>query len=163
MYPAYVLNPRSDFIAWNRAACQVYTDFSRMSPQERNFLWFLFTNQRYRAQLMNWEEEAHRALALFRANSQRYIGEAWWTEMVTELQRVSPEFREWWPHYDVQAVHKRHKRLNHSLVGLLHMQVTTFQLADHPSLRMIVDTPLAGTDTLVKLTSLSASGARLYS
>ena len=163
VYPAYVLSPRSDFIAWNQAACHVYTDFSRMSPQERNFLWFLFTDRRYRTQLLNWEEEAHRALALFRASTQRYIGEAWLTELVTALQGVSPEFREWWPRHDVQAVHKGQKQLHHPLVGVLLMQVTTFQLADQPSLRMIVDTPLSGTDTLAKLVTLSQSGPALRS
>ena len=163
VYPAYVLSPRSDFIAWNQAACHVYADFNMMSPRERNFLWFLFTDRRYRTQLINWEAEAHRALALFRANSQRYIGEAWLTEIVTDIQHVSPEFREWWPHHDVQAVHKGQKQLHHPLVGLLLMQVTTFQLADHPSLRMIVDTPISGTDTLAKLTTLSQSRSGLQS
>jgi hypothetical protein len=134
-----------------------------MSPQERNFLWFLFTDRRYRTQLLNWEEEAHRALALFRASTQRYIGEAWLTELVTALQGVSPEFREWWPRHDVQAVHKGQKQLHHPLVGVLLMQVTTFQLADQPSLRMIVDTPLSGTDTLAKLVTLSQSGPALRS
>ncbi len=163
VYPAYVLSPRSDFIAWNQAACQVYADFSTMSLRERNFLWFLFTNRQYRTQLINWEAEAHRALALFRASTQRYIGEAWVTEIVTDLQHVSSEFREWWPLHDVQAVHKGEKQLHHPLVGLLLMQVTTFQLPDHPSLRMIVDTPISGTDTLAKLTTLSQSGSGLQS
>ncbi len=163
VYPAYVLNPRSDFIAWNQAACQVYADFSMMSLRERNFLWFLFTDRQYRAQVVDWETEAQRALALFRASSQRYIGEAWLTEIVTDLQHVSPEFREWWPRHDVQAAHKGQKQIHHPLVGLLFMQTTVFQLADHPSLRMVVDTPISGTDTLTKLTTLSQSRSGLQS
>ncbi|GCE29526.1 transcriptional regulator [Dictyobacter alpinus] len=155
--PAYILNPRSDFVVWNQAACDVYTDFSALLPQERNFIWFLFTDQRYRAQLIDWEEEAQRALALFRASTQRYIGEAWLTKIITDLERVSPEFCEWWPHYDVQAVHNEPKQIRHPLVGLLLMQPTIFYLADHPSLRMVVDTPMAGTNTLTKLMTLAAS------
>lgn len=157
IYPAYVLNPRSDFVAWNRAACQVYTDFRTISPPERNFLWFLFTNREYRAHLVNWEEEAHNALALFRASTQRYIGEAWLTQLVTDLKHVSPEFCKWWSWQDVQTTHKGQKQINHPLVGLLTMQTTAFQLTEHPGLRMVVDTASIETDTRAKLITLSST------
>ncbi|GCF06823.1 helix-turn-helix transcriptional regulator [Dictyobacter arantiisoli] len=163
VYPAYVVCPSWHIIAWNQAACQVYADFSTMSPRERNFLWFLFTDQRLRTRLVNWEGEAQHALALFRASTQRYIGEAWLTKIITDLEQVSPEFREWWPRYDVQGVHTGQQHLDHPLVGLLRMQATTFQLADHPGLRMMVYTPVSGTDTIAKLTALSESGSRLQS
>ena len=161
VYPAYVVCPRWDIMAWNRAACQVYADFSTMSLQERILPWFLFTDRRLRTQLVDWETEAQHTLALFRASTQRYIGEAWLTELVTELKQVSPEFREWWPRHDVQGVHTGQTRLNHPLVGMLTMQATTFQLANHPDLQMIVYTPVSETDTLTKLTTLSASGSSL--
>lgn len=163
VYPAYVVCPRWDIMAWNQAACQVYADFSTMSVQERILPWFLFTDRRPRTQFVDWEGEAQRTLALFRASTQRYIGEPWLTELVTDLKQVSPEFREWWPRYDVQGVHMGQTHLNHPLVGLLRMQATTFQLADYPGLQMIVYTPVPGTDTLAKLTVLSASGSRLQS
>ncbi len=161
VYPAYVICPRWDIIAWNRAACQVYADFSMMSPQERNFLWFLFTDQRLRTRLVDWEGKAQHALAFFRTSTQLYIGEAWLTEIVTDLEQVSPEFREWWPRYDVQGCNTCQARLNHPLVGLLSTQATSFQLAGHPGLQMIVDTPVSGTDTQAKLTVLSKSEPRL--
>jgi transcriptional regulator with XRE-family HTH domain len=163
VYPAYVVCPSWHISAWNQAACQVYADFSTMSPRERNFLWFLFTDQRLRTRLVNWEGEAQHAQALFRASTQRYIGEAWLTEMVTDLEQVSPEFREWWPRYDVQGCNTGQVHLNHPLAGLLSMQATPFQLTGHPGLQMIVDTPVSGTDTLAKLTALSESGSRLLS
>ena len=161
VYPAYVVCPRWDIVAWNWAACQVYTDFSTMSPRERILPWFLFTDRRPRTQLVDWEAEAQRTLALFRASTQRYVGEAWLTELITELKQASPEFREWWPRHDVQEVQTGQTHLNHPLVGMLTMQATTFRLADHPDLQMIVYTPVSGTDTLAKLTALSASGSRL--
>jgi transcriptional regulator with XRE-family HTH domain len=155
IYPAYILNSRADFVAWNQAASQVYTDFSTLSLLERNFLWFLFTNREYRAQLVNWEEEAHSALALFRASTQRYIGEDWLTHMITDLKRLSPEFCAWWSWHDVQTTHKGQKQINHPRVGLLIMNTTTFQLTEHPGLRMVVDTASAETDTRAKLIALS--------
>jgi hypothetical protein len=135
-----------------------------MSPQERNFLWFIFTDQRSRTLLVDWEGKAQQALASFRIGTQRYIGEAWLTEMVADLKEASPEFREWWPRYEVQRCNTSERYLlNHSRVGLLNLQTTSFQLASHPSLQMVVDTPVPGTDTQAKLIALSETGSRLQS
>lgn len=163
VYPAYVICPRWDIIAWNQAATQVYGDFSTMSERERNLLWFFFTDQQQRAQIVNWEAQARHAVALFRAGTQRAIGEAWLTELVADLTEASPEFGEWWSHYDLQEMHPCEMQFNHPLVGLLHLQLTTFQLTDHSDLRMVVYTPAPGTDTLAKLTALAASSTKLQS
>jgi transcriptional regulator with XRE-family HTH domain len=161
IYPAYVLCPSWNIIAWNQAACQIYPDFSMLSLRERNLLWWFFTNRRLRTLFINWEREAQRALASFRISIQRYIGEAWLTEMIADLKEVSPEFREWWPRHDVERCNMREMHLNHPHVGLLRLQTTSFQLADHPGLQMIVYTPVPGTDTQAKLTALLESGSRL--
>ena len=155
MYPALVLSPRWDIIAWNQAACRMLADFSAMTSRERNILWFLFTDPRHRAMSVDWEREALRFLALFRASTQRYIGETWLTELVYDLGQVSPAFREWWPRHDIQGVQTEHKHLIHPLVGLLVLQAKTFQVADHPDLQMIVYMPVSETDTTAKLALLS--------
>jgi transcriptional regulator with XRE-family HTH domain len=160
-YPAAVVSPRWDMIAWNQATCQVYADFSTMSARERNVLWFLFTDPRQRTQWVNWEEEAQSKLAFFRASTQRYIGEAWLTELVNDLTDVSPEFREWWPRHEVQGTHVGPVQFNHPLVGLLIFQIMIFHVADYPDLQMIVSTPVPGTETASKLTALSAPDSKL--
>jgi transcriptional regulator with XRE-family HTH domain len=155
IYPALVLSPRWDIIAWNQAACQMFADFSTMTSRERHILWFLFTDPRHRAMVVDWEKEAQRFLALFRASTQRSVGEAWLTELVQNLGQVSPEFREWWSRHDIQGVQVEHKRLIHPLVGLLVLQAKTFQVADHPDLQMIVYMPVSETGTAAKLAVLS--------
>jgi transcriptional regulator with XRE-family HTH domain len=157
IYPALVLSPRWDMIAWNQAACRMLVDFSVMTARERNLLWFLFTDPRHRAVAVDWEREALRILALFRASTQRYIGEPWLTGLIHDLEQVSPAFREWWPRHDIQGVQTDHKHLVHPLVGLLVLQAKTFQVADHPDLQMIVYTPVSGTETAAKLALLSQS------
>ncbi|WP_165422827.1 helix-turn-helix transcriptional regulator [Ktedonosporobacter rubrisoli] len=154
IYPSYVICPHWDLIAWNQAACHIYADFRKISARERNFLWFLFTHPQPRTQLVNWEEDAQRTLALFRTSTQRYIGEAWLRELIRDLGEASPEFREWWPLYEVQGMQMRPMHLIHPLVGSLHLQATAFQLPDHRDLRMIVHTPVPNTDTAAKLTAL---------
>jgi len=60
IYPAWVLSPRWDIIAWNQAACRVLGDVSVMTSRERHILWLLFTDARYRAMATDWEREAQR-------------------------------------------------------------------------------------------------------
>jgi hypothetical protein len=154
IYPALVLSHRWDILAWNQAACRVLGDFSAMTTRERHILWFFFTDQRYRSMLVDWEREAQRLLALFRASTQRCIGEAWLTDLVQELQQVSPAFREWWSRHEVQGVQTDHKHLIHPRAGQLILQATTFQVADHPDIQMVIYTPVSGTETAAKLAAL---------
>ena len=157
IYPAQVFSPRWDIIAWNQAACRVLVNFSEMTSRQRHILWLLFTDPRYRAMFVDWEEEARRFLALFRASTQRYIGEPWLTELVNDLKQVSPAFREWWSRHDVQEVQSEHKQLIHPMVGLLVLQAKTFYVADHPDLRMMIYTPVSGTGTAARLATLSGA------
>jgi transcription regulator MmyB-like protein len=157
IYPALVLSPRWDMIAWNQAASRMIADFSVLTSRERNLLWFLFTDSRHHAMAMDWEREAVSFLALFRASTQRYVGEPWLIELINNLKQVSPAFREWWPRHDIQGVQTDHKYLIHPLLGLLVLQAKTFQVADHPDLQMVVYTPVSGTDTAAKLALLSRS------
>src|SRR5262249_752224 len=156
IYPALVFSPRWDVIAWNQAACRVFLDFSALASHDRHILWLLFTDATYRSMLPDWEGEARRFLALFRASAQRYVGEAWLTELVRELKEVSPPFREWWSRHEVQGVPTERKRLIHPEVGELVLQAQTFQVADHPDLQLMVYTPVPGTETLARLAALSA-------
>lgn len=138
IYPALVLSHRWDILAWNQAACRVLGDFSAMTTRERHILWLFFTDQRYRSMLIDWEQEGQRLLALFRASTQRCIGEAWFTDLVQELQQVSPAFSEWWSRHEVQGVQTDHKHLIHPRVGHLILQATTFQVADHLDIQLVI-------------------------
>jgi transcriptional regulator with XRE-family HTH domain len=154
IYPAFVSNPRWDMVAWNQAMCRVYTDFGVLSARERNIPRYILTDQLSRALFEDWEQEAQSMLALFRASTERYVGEPWFKALVADLQQSSPEFRAWWPRHDIQAIHTSSKVLNHPLVGRLELQPNSFQVADAPDLRLVVYTPRPETDTAQKLTRL---------
>jgi transcriptional regulator with XRE-family HTH domain len=152
--PAYVANPRWDMVAWNQAMCHVYTDFGALSPRERNIPRYMLTHPHQRSLFDDWEQEAQSMLALFRASTERYVGDIWFKELVADLQQCSPEFRSWWPRYDIQAAHSGPKVLNHPLVGRLYLQSNSFQVVDAPDLRLIIYTPLAEASTPQKLAQL---------
>lgn len=93
---------------------------------------------------------------MFRASTGRYVGERWFTTLVTDLKQISPEFREWWLRHDVLRVHTGKQELNHPVVGRLVMQATALQVVDHPDVRLIVYTPVHEADTANKLAALAA-------
>jgi len=153
--PAYIANPRWDLLAWNQAmACVYQTDFGALPVRERNILRLVFTSPSQHMPLVFWEKAAQGLLAQFRASTERYVGEPWRSALVTELEQASPQFRSWWPRYDIQATHTEKKELNHPLVGRLLLQPTTFQVTDAPDLRMVIYTPLEEANTVQKLARL---------
>ncbi|HLZ58941.1 MAG TPA: helix-turn-helix transcriptional regulator [Ktedonosporobacter sp.] len=153
--PAYITNPRWDVLAWNKAMTCVYqTDFAALPPSERNILRLVFTSHSQHMPLVNWEQAAQGLLALFRASTERYVGEPWLKELVAELEQASPQFRTWWSQHAIQTTHTEKKELHHPLVGRLILQPTTFQVTDAPDLRMVIYTPLAETNTAQKLAQL---------
>ena len=154
LYPAYVVNARWNVVAWNAAACRVFADFAAFSPGERNLLRLELLHPTWRQLLADWEGAAQHTLALFRASTGRYVGEAWFTALVEDLSRESPEFRAWWPRSDVRGAPSDAKALNHPEAGPLLLQATPLQLAQTPDLWMIVYTPVAGTDTTTRLQRL---------
>jgi len=160
--PAYVANPRWDLLAWNQAMARVYTDFGALTLRERNILRLTFTHPLQRMLLPNWEQAAQGLLALFRASTERYVGEPWLKALVAEMELISPEFRAWWPRHALQATHTGKKELNHPLVGRLVLQPTTFQVTDAPDLRMVIYTPLAEANTAKKLAQLVEPTDPLY-
>jgi transcriptional regulator with XRE-family HTH domain len=155
--PAYVVNLRWDIVAWNWMACQIFVDFAALTSQECNILWFLFQHPLARKIHGDWEQQAKGAIALFRASTERYIGEAWFTEFVTKLQQQSSEFQQWWADHQVQAIHNARKELNHPQLGWLVLQPTTLYIADAPDLRLMVYTAMPEADTAAKLAKLLKS------
>ena len=152
--PAYIINPRWDIVGWNQAMYRVFQDFNTHLAYERNVLLSLFTDPLLRTGLNDWGKEAQGMLALFRASSERYVREAWFKTLVTELEQSSSEFREWWSRHDIQSAYTGQKELNHPLAGGLCLQTSTFQVVDTPNLQMIIFTA-ADTETARKLSQLT--------
>jgi hypothetical protein len=83
----------------------------------------------------------------------------WFKRLIADLQRVSPEFRAWWPRHDVRGRADAQKDIEHPLVGSLMFEHTTLQVPTQPELKLMIYTPLPETDTLEKLQQLMDQGA----
>lgn len=153
--PAYVLGERWDLLAWNTAATRVFTDFATLPAGLRNIVWYMFADPTLRAMLVDWERQAQRQLAQFRASSARHAGAPSFSQLVQALSARSPEFRAWWPQHDVLGRPEARKDLDHSIVGRLALEQTTFHFDTNPDLRLVLYTPLAEHDTAEKLARLA--------
>lgn len=141
--PAFVTNSRWDIVAWNRAACFVFGDYGKMTAREKNSVWRMYTSSYVRQLLQDeWEHNARRRLAQFRAGYGKFVGDPWWSEMIEALSRVSTEFREWWPQHDVQNAPEGRKIIYHPIAGTLYFEHLSFQAIDSADLQVTVNIPM---------------------
>ncbi|GCE46244.1 helix-turn-helix protein [Thermosporothrix hazakensis] len=155
-FPAYIVGRRWDYLAWNMAAEQVFLLFRSVPPYEHNVVWHLFVDPMRQQIYKNpsWEQVAQKVLAEFRTNSVHYADEEWFGGLIADLQRVSPEFRAWWPRHDVRGISEMRKEIVHPLVGDLVFEHTTLQVPAMPELKLMVYTPLSEMGTQEKLQRL---------
>ena len=149
--PALVTDQRFNVIAWNKAACGVFGDFSEMNVRERNIVWAMFTDEKYKQLYVDWDLYAKGLLGRFRSACGQYIEDAWIAQFVGDLKRQSEEFNLWWPLHEIQGNSEIYKQLNHPVVGLLDFEINNFDVSDHTGLKMVVHIPRSETDTAAKM------------
>src|SRR6266851_1680719 len=136
-YPAYLKGRRWDVLAANRAARALFTDWNARAPEDRNLLWWMFTDPAARKVYVHWEREAPDMLGRFRAAAARRLDDPDFTGLIERLHQASPEVRSWWPRYDVQPVGGGTKHLHHPALGDVAFQHTVLQVADHPEQMLV--------------------------
>lgn len=160
--PAYVIGRRWNYLAWNTAAEHVLLLSRSVPPYEYNAVWRIFADPLgHHIYNPQWEQVAQKVLAEFRADSVRYADEEWFKRLIADLQRVSPDFRAWWPRHDVRGRADARKDIEHPLVGCLMFEHTTLQVPAMPELKIMIYTPLPETDTLEKLQQLMDQGVAM--
>jgi transcriptional regulator with XRE-family HTH domain len=158
--PACVLGSRWDYLAWNKTADALFSIPQAASPYARNLIWHLFTHPP-RGEVPYWEAIARAMLAEFRATSARYPGDAWFEELIEELKRVSPEFREWWPHHDARRTLDGHKVIEHPTMGRLEFGHFNLQTMSDPDIKVMIYAPDIPTRAKLERFLEAASAAQL--
>jgi transcriptional regulator with XRE-family HTH domain len=157
--PAYVLGRRWDVLAWNRAAALLFGDYGELAGDSRNIMHIVFANTAHRKLLVDWEDVASTTLAMFRADSARYAGDAEFERLIGTLKRASPEFRDLWSRRDVSRSLGSHKRINHPVAGRMTFEFTTFAVTGESDMKLVLYTPLEEDRTAEKLDALLAGEA----
>ncbi|MDX2136497.1 MAG: helix-turn-helix transcriptional regulator [Chloroflexota bacterium] len=160
LYPACVINPFWDVIAWNAAFCRVFGDYALRTGRERNSLWRMFTDPTWRTLIENWHIEAPKFAAIFRYATQSYGDESWFRAFIDDLRLCAPEFESWWQAQEVSFRHDERKVIAHPVVGRLALLPTTLEIVAADHLRIVVDVPLSEYNTADKLAALVAGQER---
>lgn len=104
----------------------------RLPVEERNLLWWMFTDPAARTILTDWETEAAAQLARYRASGARYPDDPSFCELTDRLHAASPEVRTWWPRHEIAPLSSGTKRLRHPALGQLDLHHVVLQVTDHP-------------------------------
>jgi transcriptional regulator with XRE-family HTH domain len=154
--PACVVGRRWDILAWNSAYAVVFGDPGETSKPFRNRIWLTFMDPARRDLYTDWTKSARLAVAQFRADSAKHIGDPAFEELIDALTEASPEFREWWKRHEVAASGEGRKTLNHPVAGTLVFEHAMFKPAQMPEQRVAMFSPLPDEDTPAKLAKLLA-------
>lgn len=141
--PTYVTGRRFDVLASNRAARLLWTDWSSLPAEQRNMLWWMFTDPAAKRVLVDWEAEASALLARYRAAAGRHPGDPAFEQLTERLRTASAEVRAWWPRHQIAPLSSGTKRLRHPELGELELTHVVMQVADNPELKLVTFAPPA--------------------
>ena len=99
--PACVQNSRYDILAYNSTYGRLLCDLDALPPEDRNCLWLAFTNDDWRASVVDLAETNRVMAAKFRASMAEHLAEPAWKALLARLEGASPEFREVWARHEV--------------------------------------------------------------
>jgi transcriptional regulator with XRE-family HTH domain len=131
--PAYLIGPRTDVLAWNRAATAMLGEPTVAPDGRPNLLWWLFTRDDRGEQ---WRGTARDTLARFRAEHARRLDDPDFAALIEALVPASPDFRAWWPRHEVLTEQLGTKTIDHPRLGLLRLHHLQTAPTSHPDLRL---------------------------
>jgi transcriptional regulator with XRE-family HTH domain len=157
-FPAYVLTPDWDFLAWNSAYAGLYPGLSHVPESDRNLLWLLFTDPYVREHMSDWERTVRANVAAFRAEAGPRLADARIAALVNRLLRVSETFRAAWESHTIEPLSSRERVFWHPVAGELHLEPHCMRPADAPGLHLVIFTPVPNTDAHTRLPLLRLAG-----
>lgn len=154
-HAAFVLGPRFDVLAHNRAAALIMGDLVSAPPARRNLLVWLFAGDGWGGAA--WEQTARANLLDFRTEYARHPGDPAFLALVSTLSDTSPRFRDWWEQHDVQTMEPAVKHITHRDLGPLHLLAGQSRPTHAPWLRLRILVPA---DSRTRSAVASALAAR---
>jgi transcriptional regulator with XRE-family HTH domain len=140
--PAMLMDHAYDILAWNDGICAVFGDPAQVPVENRNIMWWMFSDPSLPSTIEDWAGHAQRLLAQFRLDWGRHPAEPRFEQVIRSLTQTSPEFRLWWPRRDVQGRLEMTKQVCPPAYGkpITFIQ-TTWMFSTSPGLRLTVYAP----------------------
>lgn len=156
-YPAYLLGPRADVLAWNAAAHRVIGTPTPAPDGGVNLLWWMFTTDERSGD--QWATTTRNVLARFRAQHALRYDDPSFGALISDLLAASPRFRELWRRHEVltsQAGTKLVESDAHGPLRLVHLQSAP---TSAPDLRLAQYLPVdAATRATLERLAVEATG-----
>jgi len=144
--PAYAISARFDVLACNRPARLLFGNLEPGPSGRANMLHLGFTDPRWRTLIADWEHEAARHVAMYRAAMTVHLDDPAWAALPARLTQLSPDFARFWASSDVAGPERRLKRFRHPSAGSLTLHSTSLLMADDPTIRIVILYPAAAPD-----------------
>jgi len=157
--PAYAISARFDVLAHNRPAGLLFGDIGPGPGGPANMLHRGFTDPHWRTLIADWDQEAARHVAMYRAAMTIHLDDPAWTALPARLARLSPDFARFWASSDVAGPERRLKRFRHPSAGPLTLHSTSLLMADDPMIRIVILYPATASDA-ARLERLGLSDGR---
>jgi transcriptional regulator with XRE-family HTH domain len=144
--PAYAISPRFDVLAHNGPAGLLFGNLGPGPSGPANMLHLGFTDPRWRTLIADWEQEAARHVAMYRAAMTVHLDDPAWTVLPARLAQLSADFARFWASSDVAGPERRLKRFRHPSAGALTFHSTSLLMADDPMIRIVILYPATASD-----------------
>ena len=139
--PAYLKNMRWDVLAWNDAARFVFGDFADIAPERRNIVWLTFTESRFRGSMADWETDARRLIARFRADYSKISNDGLLRQLLAELEAASADFRRLWHAHDVYEKGDGMRLVAVTGVGVVDFDYTICKIGEADQIKAVIYVP----------------------
>lgn len=157
--PTYLLGPRWEYLAWNRAQGLLYPQAADLAPEDRNLLVIVLCDPSARDLIVDRSQEARAMVLEFRAATAAMRPDPALDALIDRLQRESPEFSDWWSGHDVAEFRSRLRSYDHPLAGRLTFEYQAFHPAEWPAYRLVTQLPVPGDDSTDRLWRLGEDTA----
>ena len=142
--PAFVNNPRLDVLAANPLAQALYAPLFADPTGPPNHARFAFLNPRAHDFWIDWDRIADDTVAVLRTAAGRDPYDKTLTDLVGELSTRSDAFRTRWASHDVRLHRTGLKHFHHPVVGDIHLNFESMELAADPGLTLTALSAQAG-------------------
>ncbi|GAA5044220.1 helix-turn-helix transcriptional regulator [Nocardia callitridis] len=159
--PALVITDLGEALVQNRMSELLVGDYSGYQGLSRYvpYRWFTDLAARARAPEADWARLGRQHVADLRATAARRSGDADVVELIDRLNSESAEFARLWGEHEVAVRLSDTKRMLHPEVGQIDVRCETL-LTPNAAQRLLVFTPLPGTDAAEKLELLRVIGTQ---
>lgn len=140
--PAAILNLRWDVLAWNALNSALLRDYTALPAAQRNLLEILFTGPVRDENPEEFDKTAARLLAKLRVDYSKSGKDPQFESLIRRLETLSPVFRRMWRTPEINVRSYGVHRVRHPQFGPLAFENTAYVPDGHPTIRVVVFTPL---------------------